>query len=102
MQHHENPELDAIYSRMSAIEQRMESRLDAGSDRMDRIESKLDANSAATEEVRAATEEVRDIVVMGKSFFKVLGHVGSGIKWIASVGAACAGIWLATKEWWAK
>jgi glutamine synthetase type III len=95
MPHHENPELDAIYSRITAIEQRMESRFDTGSDRMSRIEQMLAENSAST-------EEVREIVVMGKSFFKVLGHLGNGIKWSVSVGAAIAAIWYATKEWWAK
>lgn len=85
----------AIYSRITAIEQRMETRFDAGNERMGRIEQMLSNNSKAT-------EEVREIVVMGKSLFKLIGYMGNGIKWVASVGVATAGIWYATKEWWAK
>jgi glutamine synthetase type III len=95
MDHHDVPKNDPVYSRITAIEQRMEARFDAGNERMSRIETMLAENSAST-------EEVREIVVMGKSLFKFAGHLGNGIKWTASVGAAIAAIWYATKEWWAK
>lgn len=95
MDHHDVPKNDPVYSRITAIERRMEARFDAGNARMGRIEAMLAENSAST-------EEVREIVVMGKSFFKVLGHLGNGIKWMVSVGAAIAAIWYSTKEWWAK
>lgn len=88
-------EFASIYSRITAIEQRMEARFDSGNERMGRIEHLLADNNAST-------EEVREIVVMGKSFFKVLEHLGNAIKWVVSVGAAIAAIWYATKEWWAK
>ena len=65
----------------------IEDRLSKGDARMGTIEEDLAANTAAT-------REVLEIVTMGKSFFKVLGHIGNAVKWFlgiaASVGAAYA------------
>lgn len=88
-------ELAALNARITNVESHMESQFEHGNDRMARIEHLLSNNSKAT-------EEVREIVVMGKSLFKLMGYMGNGIKWVASVGVATAGIWYATKEWWAK
>ena len=35
-----------------------------------------------------ATQEVLEIVSMGRSFFKVLGHIGAAIKWCAGLTTA--------------
>lgn len=35
-----------------------------------------------------ATKEILEIVSMGRSFFKVLGHIGAGIKWLAGLTTA--------------
>lgn len=83
---------DAIYSRITAIERRVEARFDASNERMGRIEQMLADNNVST-------EEVREIVVMGKSFFKVLGHLGNAIKWMVNVGAAIAASWYAFQAW---
>ena len=88
-------ELAALNARITNVESHMESQFDHGNERRARIEHLLAGNSKAT-------EEVREIVVMGKSLFKLMGYMGNGIKWVASVGVATAGIWYATKEWWAK
>lgn len=88
-------ELAALNARITNVESHMESQFEHGNDRMARIEHLLSNNCKAT-------EEVREIVVMGKSLFKLMGYMGNGIKCVASVGVATAGIWYATKEWWAK
>lgn len=88
-------ELNALNARITNVESQMEAQFDHGNDRMARIERLLASNNEAT-------EKVREIVVMGESLFKLMGYMGNGIKWIASVGVATAGIWYATKEWWAK
>lgn len=55
-------------------------RLDDGDARMDRIEAKIDANNSDT-------AEVLDILRLGKSFFRIVGGLGSIIKWGAAVAA---------------
>lgn len=85
-------ELSALNTRITNVESNMEAQFDHGNDRMKRIEDMLASNSAST-------EKVREIVVMGESLFKVMGYMGDGLKWIAGVGTACAGIWYAFKEW---
>lgn len=85
-------DITALSIRLSLVENRMEARFDAGVERMGRIEQLLADNNSAT-------AEVRDIVVMGKSFFKVMGYMGAGIKWAISVGAAIAGAYYAWLNW---
>jgi len=64
----------------------MEERLARGDSRMGAIERDIRDNTEAT-------REVLEIVLMGKSFFRVLGHVGTAIKWISTTAAACAALW---------
>lgn len=64
----------------------MQERLDKGDRRMGNIETDLAANTAAT-------NEVLEIVRMGKSFFKVAGLIGKGIKWTAGMVAAIGSMW---------
>ena len=59
----------------------IESQLDHWHERMERIEKKLD--------------EVYEIVAAAKGFFKVLGVIGTAVKWMMLVGAACAAAWAA-------
>lgn len=66
----------------------MEERLVRGDVRMGNIERSLATNTAAT-------QEVLEIVTMGRSFFKVLGHIGTAAKWIASIGTAIGVIYAA-------
>lgn len=62
------------------------SRLNEGDNRMTRMELKIDSNSADT-------SEVLEIVRMGKSFFKVMGHLASFAKYCAVIGGGVATIW---------
>ena len=64
----------------------MQQRLDKGDKRMGNIEADLSINTAAT-------NEVLEIVRMGKSFFKVVGWLGKGVKWTASIVAAIGSMW---------
>ena len=64
----------------------MQERLNRGDERMGKIEKDLADNTAAT-------NEVLEIVRMGKSFFRVAGYIGSGLKWTLAAGAAWAAIW---------
>lgn len=47
---------------------------------MDRIEAKLDTTCSDI-------AEVLDILRLGKSFFRIVGYVGSFVKWAAAIGA---------------
>lgn len=64
----------------------IEEQLAKGGERMDKHEKLLAENTAAT-------KEVLEIVTMAKSFFKGLGYIGGGIKWIVGVGAAIGTMW---------
>ena len=59
----------------------IEEQLTQGAERMDKHEELLTENTAAT-------KEVLEIVTMAKSFFKVLGHIGNGVKWLAGLTTA--------------
>lgn len=61
-------------------------RLDAGSTRMKRIESDLHQNTAIT-------QQIHDLVITAKAFFKILGYLGSGLKWLGIIAAAAVSIW---------
>ena len=64
-----------------------ERRLDDGSTRMQRIEDKLDKNSEAT-------KEVLDILLLAKSFIRIMGIVGNIVKWAAAIAAPVIAVWL--------
>lgn len=93
-------------------------RMDLGSDRMGRIEAsieevratmmttharfeaKLDENSKTTFEAAAAAKdtaetvvEIKDILMLGKSFIRIMGYVGTVIKWGAGIATALVGMW---------
>ncbi len=84
-----NP-VDPITGRCAAIES-MQERLQRGDDRMNRIESKLDQTCADM-------SEVLDILRMGKSFFRLIGYVGSFIKWAAAIAAPVVALYLTLKD----
>jgi len=54
------------------------------------LELKLDSNNKAT-------TEILEIISMGKSFFKVIGHFGSFIKWYAAILAPIIAIYYTMK-----
>ena len=76
-------------------------RLDAGDARMNRIEHDLAENTAATQETAANTSELVSILNALKGAFKVLDFIGRLAKplgYIASLGAALAGVWAAFRH----
>lgn len=86
-------------------------RMDLGSDRMGRIEAsieevratmmttharfeaKLDENSKTTVDTAETVLEIKDILMLGKSFIRIMGYVGVVIKWGAGIATALVGMW---------
>ena len=66
-------------------------------DRVGRLEKGLAENTASTARVEKNTAEIVLMFEAAKGGFKVLGVIGSIIKWGAAVGASLAGLWLAMK-----
>jgi hypothetical protein len=64
----------------------MEERLAKGDERMDRMEK-------TQEELAESVSKVLEIVQMAEGFFKVLGHLGTAIKFVGTTVAAIAGLW---------
>lgn len=69
----------------------VQARLDLGETRMDRIETKLDANCSDT-------AEILDILRLGKSFFRILGYLGSFLKWSTAIAAPIMVFWYTLKN----
>jgi hypothetical protein len=51
------------------------------------------ANQQALEENTAITKEIKDILELGKSFFRLLGVIGTVAKWVGIVATAAAAIY---------
>lgn len=67
--------------------------LRAGQERMDRIERDMKNNTSLTAALKTDTQEVLDILTAVKGGLKVLGGLGTVVKWVATVGGALATIW---------
>jgi hypothetical protein len=63
-------------------------RLRVGEDRMNNMESLIKQNTILT-------QEVRDILELGKSFFKILNLLGKLIKWVGGIAAAVGAVYAA-------
>ena len=48
-------------------------------------------------ELKVKVDEIYEIVAAAKGFFKVLGAIGTAVKWIAMICAALAGIWISIR-----
>ena len=57
------------------------------------LEVAVKENTALTQRNNDLTQEIRDVIVAGKTGLKVLGGIGTAVKWIASVAAAIVTIW---------
>lgn len=66
-------------------------------DRVGRLEQGLAENTAATKRIESDTTEMVEMFRLSKSGFKVLGHIGSAIKWAAGIAAAVATAWVAIR-----
>lgn len=100
-----------VQEAMSAVNTRLED----GTKRMSRIEDSVTAvndcikanNDAALihrvkfektlEENTQATADILDIITAAKGFFKVASAVGSAVKWVTGIAAACIGLWVTIK-----
>jgi ABC-type branched-subunit amino acid transport system substrate-binding protein len=78
-------------------------KLEHGEKRMNTFETLIEenrvahkANADALAENTELTKEIKDILELGKTFFKILGFVAVVAKWITAIGAAVALIWAAT------
>lgn len=60
-------------------------------DRIAEIEDQLD-------ELKKKVDEIYEIVAAAKGFFKVLGAIGAGVKWLSLVCAAVGAAWVALKK----
>lgn len=66
-------------------------------DRVGRLEKGLAENTAATARVEGNTAEMIDLFRAAKGGFRVLGHIGSIVKWAAAVAASLAALWFTIK-----
>lgn len=84
------PKEERRHERTTPAAESIERRLTAGSERMDRIEAMILINTQDT-------AEVLEIIRLGKSFFKLIGHLGSFIKWATAIGAPVIAFYYALK-----
>ncbi len=62
-------------------------------DELKLIRAELLANSELTAKNTKSTAEMLELFDAAKGAFKVLGWIGTGIKWSAGFAAACVAIW---------
>ena len=72
------------------IKAEMDTRFGSGKDRMDGMETLMKKNNEDT-------NEVLEIVRMGKGFFRVLGLIGTAIKWAVGIVAPVVALYYAIK-----
>lgn len=68
----------------------VEQRFAEGTARMNRMEKCLEVNTQAT-------TEVRDILQLGRSFFRIVDLVGRAVKWVAAIAAPVVALYFAIK-----
>lgn len=66
-------------------------------DRVGRLEKGLADNTAATARVEENTSELVEMFRSAKGGFRVLGYIGSILKWAAAVAASLVALWLSLK-----
>ena len=81
---------DGSCQALDMIEQRLQVRLDKGSERMSTIEADLKKNTSDT-------SEILDILYLGKSFFRFVGLFGSFVKWSTAIAAPVLVFWYTIK-----
>lgn len=77
---------DAALEYLAGCIERIDQRLDNGSDRMDLMQEELTRNTEVT-------TEVRDLLQMAKAGLRVLGGIGQAARWFGGLAAAAAAIW---------
>lgn len=76
----------------------VESRFADGTERMNRIEAAQAETKKAVDDNTAITNEIRDILALGKSFFRMIDLFGRGVKWVAAIALPIVGIWATIKS----
>jgi hypothetical protein len=66
-------------------------------DRVGRLEQGLAENTATTKRIESDTSEMLELFRSAKGGFKVLGHIGSVLKWAVGFAAAITTIWFTIK-----
>ena len=77
---------------------RFEGRLTEGDARMSRIEATLNQNSSSMTQNTSDTAEILGIMRETKSAFKLIGRLGSAIRWIAGIAVSIGGVWLLFRD----
>lgn len=63
------------------------------------LEEEMRLLRASTERNAESTAKVLEIITMAEGFFKVLGYLGSGAKWVGSIGVMVGTAYAAWKGW---
>lgn len=72
---------------------KIKARLAEGDAEMIALKEMLQEQRKAIEENTSLTKEVKDIVELGKAFFKLAKYLGIVAKWLSYIGAGWAVIW---------
>lgn len=67
-------------------------RLRIGDDRMNNMETLIKENTTITQGNQDTLKEIKEILDLGKSFFKILNYLGIAIKWIAGLATAAVAL----------
>jgi hypothetical protein len=70
----------------------IELRLRVGDDRMNNMETLIKENTEVTTGNAELLQEIKEILDLGKTFFKFLSILGKIFKWVASIGAGLGAI----------
>lgn len=65
----------------------------AGSERMDAMQAEIKANTALTLALKTDTSELLEILNAGKGGLKVLGWIGTVVKWVGGMAATAIAIY---------
>lgn len=71
--------------------------IDAMQNEQREFRAELRKNSELTAKINEMTEEMVDLFAAAKGAFKVLGWIGTGVKWIGGVAAALGALWVIFK-----
>ena len=104
-QHHDQKSLpgldDCPECRADAIKSIMR-RLNDGDNKFEQLQQSMQENTRITKENSETLNDVKQIVVMGRSLFRMAGWIGNGIKWTAGLVLAVGGAWAVIEKWWFK
>lgn len=67
--------------------------------RVHTLEQEMRLLRESTERNAESTAKVLEIITMAEGFFKVLGYMGSGVKWLGSIGVLAGSMYAAWKGW---